>query len=105
MCEHGETEDVFVPIPADLSHTGEMRWAHKPVDRCIADLVRALNRHAPMTRSSCCGHGRAPGSIVLWDGRDLLILPAGVGADQNRELALRVHEAIFGATSTDSVEN
>lgn len=44
------------------------------VDRCIAPLVRTLNRAGIYTVASCCGHGKMPGSIVLEDGRELLVL-------------------------------
>lgn len=72
MCEHGDTVDVLVPIPADLSHTGEDRMALKPIDRCIAPIVRALNEAGIFTRSCCCGHGKI-GSIALQDGRELVL--------------------------------
>jgi hypothetical protein len=43
------------------------------IDRCIAGIVAALNAGGVCTVASCCGHGRGPGSIVLDDGRELLI--------------------------------
>jgi len=70
MCS--TTESVMVYIPSDLSHTREARWTYKPVDSCIAPIVRALILAGIYTRSSCCGHG-ADGSIVLQDGRELVI--------------------------------
>lgn len=73
MCKHGDSVDALVNIPADLSHTGEARWATKPIDRCIAPLVRALNDGGVLTAGSCCGHGKAPGSIILQDGRVLVV--------------------------------
>tara|TARA_B100000614_G_scaffold241944_1_gene243532 strand:+ start:482 stop:862 length:381 start_codon:yes stop_codon:yes gene_type:complete len=43
------------------------------IDVCIADLVTALNAANITTVASCCGHGRQHGSIVLEDGRELVI--------------------------------
>ncbi len=72
MCEPGDTVLVRVPIPASHSHTGAARWATKPVDRCIARFVRALNAAGILTVRACCGHG-GPGVIALHDGRELVI--------------------------------
>lgn len=73
MCEHGRTTEVVVRIPPELSNTGEPLWVAKPIDSCIARIVEALNEGGVRTIASCCGHGRAPGSIVLEDGRELLV--------------------------------
>ncbi len=43
------------------------------VDVCIADVVAALNAGGVHTVASCCGHGGIAGSVVLEDGRELLI--------------------------------
>lgn len=64
---------VEVVVPAWVSHTGEAHRAVKPVDRCIAPLVRWLVGHGVPTAGSCCGHGRHLGSIVLADGRELVV--------------------------------
>jgi hypothetical protein len=40
------------------------------VDKCIASIVESLP-----TVSSCCGHGKRTGRIVLEDGRELEIHP------------------------------
>ena len=69
-----KTEMLLVNIPAHLSHTGEARWEYKPIDSCIAPIVAALNDHDILTASSCCGHGEYLGSIILQDGRVLLIM-------------------------------
>ena len=45
------------------------------VDACIAGIVLALNEGGVATVASCCGHGRRPGSIILADGREILVLP------------------------------
>jgi len=73
MCEWGNTVELRVPIPSEDSHTGRFRWAKKPVDRCIADFVQALNDARIHTRSCCCGHGEKPGSILLHDGRKIFV--------------------------------
>ena len=73
MCKHGDTIDMEVPIIAALSHTGEAHVAVKPIDRCIAPIVRALNAGDLVTTCSCCGHGKIPGMILLADGRRLTI--------------------------------
>lgn len=73
MCQWGDTVEVRVPIVSGLSHTGEARWATKPIDRCIAPLVKALNDAGIFTVESCCGHGRGSGGIWLADGRELEI--------------------------------
>lgn len=73
MCEWGNTVPLSVPIPASLSHTGEARWAEKPIDSCIAPIVRALNDAGIYTAACCCGHGERDGEIVLQDGRTLVI--------------------------------
>lgn len=73
MCEWGSTVPVEVTVPADLSHTGHDRRCVVQVDACIAPIVRALNAGGIQTRSSCCGHGRGPSSILLADGRELTV--------------------------------
>jgi hypothetical protein len=73
MCKHGEEILLSVPIPAELSHTGEMRWEIKGVDRCIAAIVHALNAEEIYTAGCCCGHGEGDGEIILHDGRTLVI--------------------------------
>jgi hypothetical protein len=73
MCDDGDTVILAVPIPANLSYTGEMRWASKSVDRCLALIVDALNTAGVLTASSCCGHGRCDGNIILHDGRELVV--------------------------------
>jgi hypothetical protein len=43
------------------------------VDTEIVPLVRALNAAGLRTRASCSGHGHRPASIVLEDGREIVI--------------------------------
>lgn len=71
MCD--ETVLLNVNMPAELSHTGEARWAEKGIDACIAPIVQALNDAGILTANCCCGHGREDGSILLQDGRTLVI--------------------------------
>ena len=47
----------------------------KSCDECIQPLVQYLNNGGYQTTASCCGHGKRPGSIILKDGRELLIIP------------------------------
>jgi hypothetical protein len=74
LCRWGTTENIRVKLIAPLSHTGRARWAVKPIDKCIAPLVRALQREGIETTSSCCGHGKGPGEILFADGRRLMII-------------------------------
>ena len=73
MCKWGNQVDVFVVIPADLSHSGESYCCNVKVDSCIAPIVRCLNEAGIDTRGSCCGHGKADGKIELQDGRTIII--------------------------------
>lgn len=73
MCEWGTEEQLLVPVPAELSHTGKFRWAIKSVDACIAPIVDALNRAGIYTDNCCCGHGKCDGIISLHDGRVLKV--------------------------------
>lgn len=96
MCEHGTTFTLSVPIPASDSHTGQFRWADKPVDSCIADIVSALNAGGVLTRSCCCGHGKHRPQIILHDGRSLVvgrtIAEAGLLAGPVRRAAVGVSD-------------
>ena len=73
MCNWGDDIALNVLIPAQLSHSGEARWDVKGIDRCIADIVQALNAAGIYTANSCCGHGKTDGSIILHDGRKLIV--------------------------------
>jgi hypothetical protein len=73
MCNWGNDTILFVPIPAELSHTGKFRWDYKGIDSCIAPIVKALNDAGIYTSQSCCGHGKGDGVICLHDGRTLII--------------------------------
>lgn len=73
MCKWGDEVKLLVLVPANLSHNGEAHWKWVGVDRCIAPIVDALNKAGIFTSQSCCGHGKADGSILLHDGRELII--------------------------------
>jgi hypothetical protein len=75
MCKWGTYKNIEVTIPAHLSCTGETRKAVKPIDACIAPIVKALNEAGVTTIASCCGHGKRPSNISLTDGRELVICP------------------------------
>lgn len=45
------------------------------IDECIKPLIEALNNAGLKTIASCCGHGNTLGTIVLADGREVLIMP------------------------------
>ena len=73
MCEYGNVVILRVPIPEYLSYNKEFRWEYKDVDSCIAPIVDALNKAGIYTSGGCCGHGKEDGSILLHDGRILII--------------------------------
>jgi hypothetical protein len=76
MCNWGNYIQLNVLIPSGLSYTGKARWTIKPIDACIAPIVKALNDAGIYTVSSCCGHGKSDGEIWLHDGRILIIREA-----------------------------
>jgi hypothetical protein len=73
MCKYGGHKLVKVKIPADLSRTGKERWKLAKVDMCIAPIVKALQEGGIDMRSSCCGHCKGDGEILLHDGTVLII--------------------------------
>lgn len=84
MCQHGTERTLLLPT-RDLDDPNGLRFRLRlwPVDACIADLVQALNASGVTTLGSCCGHGTQPGTILLADGRVLVITTreAGIGSD------------------------
>jgi len=44
------------------------------IDKCIYDIVDALNNFNIETVASCCGHGKMNGIISLKDGREIRII-------------------------------
>lgn len=71
MCKHGTT--VVMPIHGRVHE----------IDSCIHHLVAALNAGGIATDASCCGHGHRPGSIILSDGRELMVFAS---SDEARKL-------------------
>ena len=80
-CPCRQLQPVFVHIDADLSHTGQELWREVGIDKCIAPIVKALQRSGINMRSSCCGHGKGLGEIQLSDGRVIIIKPKEDGHD------------------------
>jgi hypothetical protein len=74
MCSHGDTVDVAVTIDWSLSFEGVSVVKNKPIDRCIAPIVAALEAAGIYMYSSCCGHYQSDGEILLVDGRVLRII-------------------------------
>jgi len=74
VCDWGQSEEILVLIPADLSSTGKAKWKMTGVDKCIAGLIKALQKGGVNMRACCCGHNKREGYIDLQDGRVLLIL-------------------------------
>jgi hypothetical protein len=50
-----------------------IRGRRQDIDFCIADVVAALNAANVTTVASCCGHGKQDGSVLLEDGREIVI--------------------------------
>lgn len=73
MCKHGTETLVWVTICEEDSHTGKEYMKQVGIDSCIADLVSAMQIAGIRTRGSCCGHGITDGTILLQDGRTLII--------------------------------
>ncbi|KKM69019.1 hypothetical protein LCGC14_1455070 [marine sediment metagenome] len=71
MCKRGDTKLITV------HHTGSIRHGNVFVDKCLVNIICALNTaDVPIpTESSCCGHGEKAGYIKLSDGQILGIYP------------------------------
>ena len=53
------------------------------IDRCIHQIVAALNAGGVRTFASCCGHKLVPGEIDLEDGRKIVVLEDGSPTSAN----------------------
>jgi hypothetical protein len=73
MCKWGTYQPVEVTVHESIAASGVRHRAVRKIDACIADLVRALDSSGIIMLGSCCGHGKAPGQILLADGRSLTI--------------------------------
>lgn len=69
-----------------------LRGRVQDIDACISHIVAALNAGGVATVASCCGHKSPLGSIILADGRELLIVP-------NWESARRAEKVLLGNRS------
>ena len=63
-CDFGEY-NCQIPMPIN----GKVQY----IDFCIANIVTALNAANIKTIASCCGHGKIEGSIVLEQGKEIII--------------------------------
>ena len=73
MCTSGRTLLVKVWIPSTLTKTGIGYWNRKAIDICIAPLVDYLQSNGINMLSSCCGHRKKDGEIVLEDNSRIVI--------------------------------
>ena len=74
MEKHGLAPPKCCPIGSyECQIPMAIRGRRVEIDICIADIVAALNAANIRTVASCCGHGVHDGSIVLEDGRDLVV--------------------------------
>jgi hypothetical protein len=69
-----EPKLLRLKIDKSMSHTGKSFWKLCPVDYCIADIVEALQKGGINMLSSCCGHKKEEGFILLADGRTIKIM-------------------------------
>lgn len=87
MCKWNDTVPVMFNYPeATAQHVAGK--VIEDIDRCIAPLIVALRDAGIETIESCCGHGNARGSVILADGRWLVIF-----TDRNEALAAQVIDA------------
>ncbi len=80
MCEHGDTVLMSVPIQDFILYQEDKvfqvstyHWKVKPVDRCLAGLIRRLNGARLLTAGCCCGHGKGPADILFHNGHELTV--------------------------------
>ena len=73
MCKWGNSVYMELVVQPEQSFDGKARMKVVAIDTCIAPMVKALNNAGIVTISSCCGHGKSAGSIMLADGRELII--------------------------------
>jgi hypothetical protein len=69
MCKWGTYKILKLHKPKEYS---KRKFAY--IDSCIFPIVKALNKAKIETVSSCCGHNKGLGGIMLKDGRELLII-------------------------------
>ncbi len=74
MCERNDR--LLLSVPSFNRETKEITWSDEEIDRCLVDIIDALNEGGIFTAMCCCGHGEHKGSIQLHDGR-LLYMDKG----------------------------
>ena len=67
---HGCRQVTSCRVPVD--GMGQ-EWCWADIDRCLAPLVKCLNSLGKWTKYSCCGHGVAPGEVILHDGTHIAL--------------------------------
>jgi hypothetical protein len=72
--EIGKCEDSAKSYWIVIHSRKKMSNEHKPIDACLAPLVRALSRGGVYPANCCCGHGSGMSEIILHDGRRLRVV-------------------------------
>ena len=62
MCKHGDYSLV------DVRYEKGGKLFTQKIDACIAPTIKALQDSGVITESSCCGHGKWDGFILMGDG-------------------------------------
>ena len=70
ICQLFETDDICIGWEGERPILG---IDGLELDNKVADLVYALNKGGVATASSCSGHGKQLGHVLLKDGRLLII--------------------------------
>ncbi len=79
MCKaHGGTYEGNLRVELAPREGALHTFCH--VDACIQPLVQAINNAGIRTVNCCCGHGHRHGSVILEDGREILIMPTSEDA-------------------------
>lgn len=65
MCVSGDRVWTPVHVDSSVAHEGFAIVKEMPIDRCLVPLVRELDRRGIRMLSSCCGHGRLDGVILI----------------------------------------
>lgn len=61
----------FGMLTCDVPTVAKGKVVH--VDLCVLDIVSAFNAASIHTIASCCGHNQIDGSVLLEDGREIVI--------------------------------
>ena len=70
MCEWGNDVMVKVPVGRNPKTRTGFRWDWRPIDACIAPVIKELNQERIYTTACCCGHFKHRRSILYWDIKD-----------------------------------